>query len=243
MSEGNTEKDTTRVDRLIKRAKNNKFIALVIVIGVAIVAFSTLLTSVQSTWRAFGGGTGGLEIVTFRIINDTKAIEVFREEWFTGNLPERDLNWEPRLSISSPPVVGDFPIIDIIVKNDGKSPIVLTKIEFDAQQVERTDGFLSSCSPVAPSWVYNVLLNDISTQKKKVDLAQSVLPGEVDRFSVVVGADLFSSEAVYEITPTIVAGKDSKINIEKFRLSMKGNQCGGAGPQLLKPFILGVPES
>lgn len=230
----------TLYDKILKSIKNHKFLAVLISIGVIIISVSQFFTSFNDLIELFR--KKGVKVVDVRIISEPKELETFKEEWGEININQRFLNRILEGVLASGELdsamlifnkdsalikeghlsTGGFPVLDIKLLNESNNTVYFKEIQIKSEIVsyDTTSGF--NCSPVAPSFNFNILLNankskDIVTRS----ISQAIEPNQADRLIIIIGQNS-PREHIYELIPSLIDQNNYQIDLGNFLVKMPG---------------------
>jgi len=156
--------------------------------------------------------TGKFEVVDVDIIQGSKSVKRFKETW----LRDQD----------SAVITGNYPLIDIKVRNPSNQVIFLKEIKFNTRCIGKlpdpeVPSDIHAC--VIPSkWDYNILFDPSkSIDNLQLKIAQEVPSNGVDRFVITVGQNEGYSEFFlfkYKVSMTLYYNNDESIALGTFEI-------------------------
>ena len=226
-----------RVDAIFERIKNNKILSIPIVIGVIFL----ILVEVMNGWQDLYGffSEGKLKVVKAEVISEENELQEFKASWFSELEVNEDqlfrfeslLNELIQDGVVSPEQLegnkikdeflstGRFPILDIKLLNESTSPVFIKELEVIIKRTT-VDSVGINCSPLAPSWSYNLLLDSNKERDTiMVEISQFLKSQEADRFIFIIGHDS-TFGADYIITSSLIDqdGEKTFLGEHKFQI-------------------------
>jgi hypothetical protein len=178
----------TRFDRFVERAKDHRVVSVLLLVGMVVGSVVGIITGILAVTGAIRGPTPDLSIERVEVIQDTKAVVDFRSRWPGAGLNSTELAAPEAFRPGQ--AVNHFPLIDIVLRNNGKAPSFVHSLILDISMRQSDDHGLLLCSPLAPTWNYSAAVKPFEQkQRLYVELAQKVAPQDLDRFVVVLGAE------------------------------------------------------
>ncbi len=201
-------KKTSVLAKSFERIRAHPLIVGILIGGSIVVGMSAFTNALRDLSTFFGVGQGSLVILDVKIIDKPSAIRLFRQNWLKGS-------------------VGEFPLLDIRLRNDTSTALFLTAMDFDVTQRVRkpnTDG----CMKVSVSdWNYAVTLDaEAKRQSVRLGLSQSVPGHDVDRFVVEIGQHWSNScqsgTAEYDMDLTLLYDRSRSVKLGRFPITIDG---------------------
>ncbi len=189
-----------------------------------------------------------LSLVAWRILDDSAELaEVRSQIEMTLPLAAQDTTVERRILKRGRGEVGLFPLLDIIVENPSTASATISEIRLraDRKRVERLpEGFLRSCTTVAVTWRYHVLLDpEVASQLVEIPAAQQIRANDADRFVLIVGQPAVGdvTAAEYDVSGELRWSRGGKLHLPPLRVRVEPFECIDASPKIDKPYILPAP--
>lgn len=228
----------TFYDKILKSIKNHKLLAVLIAIGIIIISISQFFTSSSDLIKLFR--TKSLKVVDARIISDSDELKKFKEEWgeidinqrFLGRILEEMLASgeldsaqlifnDDSVSIKEGHLsTGNFPVLDIKLLNESDNTVFIKEIQIESEIISYDTLSGYNCSPVAPSFSYNILLNAYKSRGiSTTSVSQAIEPNQADRLVIVIGHNS-SKMLLYKVIPSLVDQNNNKQNFGEFFVKM-----------------------